>query len=153
MLEEAPIKPAETQDDGHSPSSPTGPKAANGISDKLYPFDFSKLREGDHDPTLNKKVEWLIDNNEHFIVYLDEDNFVEWTTNESAILGTDTGPYLNIVGRLEAVDTSYLSIRQVQSYQRMIGEGVARLFQKNLQAAQTAFDFAERWIIARNNEV
>jgi hypothetical protein len=55
--------------------------------------------------------------------------------NSNDMLGFDTSPYLNMVGRLEAVDTTYLAPRRVQSYQRMIGEGVARLFQKNLPAA------------------
>jgi len=147
MAEDPPIDPAETRDEGNCQSAPRGPKPP------LYPYDFSRLREGDHDPTLNKDVQWLIESSEDFIVYLDEDDFVEWNMNATAALGPDTGPYLNIVGRLEAVDTGYLSTEQVKSYQRLIGEGVARLFQKNLQAAQTAFDFAERWVIARNNEV
>src|SRR5262245_51405595 len=99
---------------------PEPPKSREQPQRDLYPFIFSTLREGDFDPTLNKTVLWLIDSDKDFIVYLDEDNFVEWNMNSNDMLGPETGPYLNQVGRLEAVDTSYLSDDQVISYQRMI---------------------------------
>ena len=124
-----------------------------GSAQTPYPFNFSTLREGDKDPTLNKVVEWLIDCDDDYIVYLDEDYYVEWTMNDNSLLGPDTGPYLNMVGWLEAVDTSYLRLQQIKSYRRMIAEGVARLFQKDLQTAQNAFTLAEKWITARNTEV
>jgi hypothetical protein len=93
-----------------------------------YPFKFSNLREGDEDPTLNKSVEYLVDSDDDYIVYLDEQNYVEWNMNDNSMLGVDTGPYLNMVGRLEAVNISYLKGDQLRSYRRMIAEGVARLF-------------------------
>jgi hypothetical protein len=119
----------------------------------LYPFKFSTLREGDKDPTLNKSITWLIDSDDDFIVYIDDDYYVEWSMNSNEMLGPDTGQYLNQVARLEAVDTSHLLDGRKQSYARMIGEGVARLFQKNLEAAEAAFNLAEEWITARNTEV
>lgn len=118
-----------------------------------YPFNFSTLREGDKDPTLNKIVTWLIDGDDNYIVYLDEEDYVEWTMNDNSLLGPDAGQYLNMVGWLEAIDTSRLAPTQIKSYRRMIAEGVARLFQKNLAAAENAFDLAEKWITARNTEV
>src|SRR5207302_1853569 len=104
------------------------------------------LREGDDDPTLSKHVEWLVDSDDGFIVYLDQEYYVEWNMNDNAMLGPDTGPGLNMVARLEAVETGHLSKEQRRSYQRMIAEGVARLFQKNPKAADTAFADAEKWI-------
>jgi hypothetical protein len=130
----------------------TDPPSGQAPSD-LFPFDFSKLREGDKDPTLNKVIKWLVDKDDDHIVYLDDEDYVEWSMNDDDALGTDTGEYLNMVGRLEAVDTSNLAPAQIESYRRMIAEGVARLFQKNLPAAKNAFDLAERWITARNTEV
>jgi hypothetical protein len=41
---------------------------------------------------------------------------------------------------------------QKDIYARLIAEGVARLFQRNLAAAKDALDTAERWITARNRE-
>jgi hypothetical protein len=119
----------------------------------LYPFKFSRLREGDKDPTLNKVVDYLIDSDDDFIVYLDDAHYVEWNMNDNNMLGCETGPYLNMVGGLEAVDVSYLTDDHVKLYRRMVAEGVARLFQKNLEAARAAFDLAEKWVTARNTEI
>ena len=69
--------------------------------EEIYPFRFSKLREGDKDPTLNKVVDWLIDSDDDYIVYLDEDSYVEWNMNRNDMLNTETGPYLNKVAWLE----------------------------------------------------
>lgn len=118
-----------------------------------YPFAFYTLREGDRDPMLGKDIAWLIDSDYDFIVYIDTDGYVEWTMNRNDMLGPAAGPYLNQIGWLEAIDTTHLEKKQTESYQRMIGEGVARLFQKNLSAAEAAFDLADKWITARNNEV
>jgi hypothetical protein len=71
---------------------------APGAALKRYPFNFSTLREGDKDPTLNKVVTWLIDCDDNYIVYLDEEDYVEWTMNDNSLLGPDTGQYLNMVG-------------------------------------------------------
>jgi hypothetical protein len=132
--------------------SKKNPKSAP-IERPEYPFAFYTLQEGDKDPTLGKDVDWLIDSDKDYIVYIDKQGYVEWNMNHNDMLGPATGPSLNKIAWLEAVDTSHLKHRQIESYQRMIGEGVARLFQKNLSAAQAAFDVADTWITARNNEV
>ena len=102
---------------------------------------------------LGKTIDWVIDSDRPFIVYIDTDGYVEWTMNNNEMLGPETGPYQNMIGWLEAVDTSHLADKQKQSYARMIGEGMARLFQKNLSAAKDAFDLADKWITARNAEM
>jgi len=119
----------------------------------LYPFLFSKLREGDIDPTLNKKVLWLIDSDDDFIVYIDEDRYVEWNMNDNRMLGKDTGEYLNKIAFLESFDTGQLSGNQREVYARMIAEGVARLFQKDIKAAKEVLVLAEQWIGARTTEI
>lgn len=116
-----------------------------------YPFNFSVLREGDTDPTLGKPVKWLIDSDDDYIVYVDDDTYVEWTMNSNAVLA-DAGDLLTRVGWLEAVEVSHLSEVQLDTYKRLIGEGVARLFEKNRTAASAALDTAEKWITARNQE-
>lgn len=134
-------------------ASGAAPTSSDQVERGLYPFTFSKLREQDKDPTLNKVVTYLIDSDDNFIVYLDEDYYVEWNMNDNNMLDFDTGQYLNMVGVLEAIDTSHLTPEHVKLYRRMIAEGVARLFQKNLPAAQAAFDLAEKWVTARNTEI
>ena len=124
----------------------------------MYPFTFSKLRENDEDPTLGKTVKWLVDSDDDFIVYIDQDLYVEWNMNDNNMLGKGTGSYLNRVGQLEAIDTSNLGSARIVPFKRMIAEGVARLFDKNqpeqnFTAAKEALDFAEQWITARNTEL
>lgn len=96
--------PAATPHHGAPAAPPSSGQAVGGF----YPFLFSRLREGDKDPTLNKTVAGLIDSDDNFIVYLDEDDYVEWNMNDNNMFGPDTGQYLNRVGRLEAVDISRL---------------------------------------------
>jgi len=149
-----PISSPQPAERGAEVPRPLTPPAADDDRERdLYPFKFCTLREGDKDPTLNKRIKWLIDSDDNFIVYVDEDNYVEWNMNDNAMLGPDTGQYLNRVGRLEAVDTSYLAAGRIETYRRLIAEAVARLFQKNFVAAQAALDLAEQWITARNTEV
>jgi hypothetical protein len=113
-----------------------------------YPYNFSTLKEGCVDPVLGKRVKWLIDSDDDYVVYVDEDFYVEWTMNRNDMLHGG-GDILTRVGWLEAVDDSHLNPEQRETYKRLIGEAVARLFDKDLRAAQTAIDTAERWITAR----
>lgn len=116
-----------------------------------YPYNFSALREGEPDPVLGKTVKWLIDSDDDYIVYVDEDDYVEWTMNSNAML-SDASDLLTRVGWLEAAKIDHLQQRQIETYKRLIGEGVARLFGGNYKAAATALDAAEKWITARNQE-
>jgi hypothetical protein len=116
-----------------------------------YPFNFSTLREGDTDPVLGKVVKWLIDSDDDYIVYVDEDDYVEWTMNSNAMLA-NASDLVTRVGWLEAAETEHLAQWQIETYKRLIGEGVARLFERNYKAAVKALDAAEKWITARNQE-
>jgi hypothetical protein len=116
-----------------------------------YPFNFSSLREGDADPVLGKTVKWLIDSDDDYIVYIDEENYVEWTMNSNDRL-PNAGPLLTKVGWLEAADDEHLDESQIETYKRLIGEGVARLFDRNLVAAEAALTAAQLWISARAAE-
>ncbi len=51
--------------------------------------DFTPFCEGDTDPTLNKKIRALIDCDTDYIVYLDEDLYVEWSFNQDSPGGFD----------------------------------------------------------------
>lgn len=117
-----------------------------------YPFNFSGLTEGSHDPVLEKDVKWLIDSDDDYIVYIDEQNYVEWTMNQNDRLPDEAGPVLTRVGWLESADDQGLNSTQVEAYKRLIGEGVARLFDGNVAAANAAMDTAQSWISARAAE-
>src|SRR5215831_9149715 len=80
-----------------------------------YPFNFSSLREGCTDPCLNKTVHWLISSDDDYIVYVDQDDYVEWTMNENSRLD-ENGALLTRVGQLEAAQTKHLTPTQVETY-------------------------------------
>lgn len=150
-------------DSGHPKSkttiSPTQATTKNPPPSKIYPFQFSDLKERDTDPTLGNKIKWLISSDDNFIVYISDDEkdgadlYVEWNSNDCSLQKPEMGPCLNRVGQLEAVNIQYLSKIQITSYKRMIAESVARLFENNIEAAKSALDLAESWITARNTEI
>jgi hypothetical protein len=117
-----------------------------------YPFNFSVLAEGMRDPVLEKDVKWLIDSDDDYVVYIDQQNYVEWTMNRNDRLPPEAGPILTRAGWLESVDDEGLTETQLEMYKRLIGEGIARLFDRNLVGADAAMNAAQIWISARAAE-
>jgi hypothetical protein len=117
--------------------------------------DFTAFSEEQVEPTLNKRIYSLIVKTADYIVYLDDELYVEWSCN----LGTDmvdgNDAVLNRVSMLEAIPVDHLTEQQVFSFRRMVAEGVARLFDKesSSESAMAALNVAEAWVTARNHEV
>ncbi|MBI3249090.1 MAG: hypothetical protein HYZ50_21515 [Deltaproteobacteria bacterium] len=112
----------------------------------------SFLAEGDFDPRLKKTIKTLLIQGEDFLVYLDEDDFVEWRGSETHIAGADE--VLNRVSHLETLSMSLVGTGHLQPVRRLIGEGVARLFSdKGTDAAFDVLDRAERYLHARSQEL
>src|SRR4051812_49010758 len=133
-------------------NSPAGSSAlSESCKESPYPFNFSSLREGCVDPCLNKQVKWLISSDDDYIVYVDDDFFVEWTMNDNRVLD-ESGALLTRIGQLESAQTSHLTQSQLEAYKRLIGESVARMFERNTVAAEAALNAAELWIRARGQE-
>jgi len=117
--------------------------------------DFTEFAEGDVEPTLRKTIRHLIAKNRGYIVYLDEDLYVEWASNIDIdmIDGRDT--VLNKVSMLEAIPVTFVGEDVKLAFRRMVAEGVARLFDPSSSSASamSALERAESWIQARNDEV
>jgi hypothetical protein len=111
-----------------------------------------QLREGDFDENLGKTVDTLIANTPDYVVYLDEDLYVEWAFRITMDLLPDVNAVLNNVSKLEAVSVSHLSEEQVRSFRRMLGEGVARALDGEAEQASEILAVAEQWIGKRNSE-
>jgi hypothetical protein len=116
-----------------------------------YPFDFSLLREGDVEPLLGKRIASLIGGDSDYIVFLDDESYVYWDMNDNTLI-TKYGDAINRVAVLEAIEIDHLTPGQLETFRRMVGEGVARLCEQNESAASASFDRAEEWIRARNQE-
>ena len=132
-----------------TPAAPTDAFAREG--DRA----FMSLNEGDVDPSLNKRIAVLIAKHPHYIVYLDGDGYVEWATNAALKWPDDAGPVLSRVSLLEATPLTHLDPEMVRSFRRMVGEGVARLFDSSVPGTEAlkALETAEQWIAARNGEI
>jgi hypothetical protein len=117
--------------------------------------DYDLFREGDFEPHLGKKIDTLIYKTTTFIVYLDEDLYVEWafTPKLNSEWSRDVGVVLNRVSLVQALPASRLSTEQLRTFRQLVGEAVARVLQyRDGQAANDALDNAVAWLEARNKE-
>lgn len=113
--------------------------------------DFSSFREGDTDPTLNKKIKTLIDSNVTYLVYLDEDLYAEWTFNGRSPDGFDNTA--NRIGHLETLSLAQLSAVQREPFERLLAEAMARILGDHSEEKATAIlDTAEAYLKARGGE-
>jgi len=113
--------------------------------------------EGDREPHLGKTIQVLILKTTDFIVYLDEDLFVEWAFTRAYEAQADLsnlGHVLNRVSQVQAFPLSHLSIEQLTTFRQLVGEAVARLLSdRDPESANEALDNATKWVEGRNKEV
>jgi hypothetical protein len=116
--------------------------------------DFSSFQEGDIEPTLGKEIKFLIFHEKSYIVYLDSENFVEWSTNDHyGDYPDDLGSVINSVGHLEALSMSRLSPEHRLPFRRLLGESLARaLSERTSTNALAILDHAEKYLNARSRE-
>ncbi|HEY2828553.1 MAG TPA: hypothetical protein VGJ88_00440 [Thermoanaerobaculia bacterium] len=101
------------------------PDAISGSAREIK--DFSSFCEGDIDPTLNKRIRVLIDADTQYIVYLDEELYVEWSMAADFPLQQEFGDIANTVGHLETLSLGRLRPNQRLPFERLLGEAMARL--------------------------
>lgn len=90
--------------------------------------DFSPFCEGDVEPRLNKKINVLIDSTSDYIVYLDEEFYVEWAY--SRLPGESPAGFDNVanqIGHLETLSITQLTKAQREPFARLLGEAMARV--------------------------
>jgi hypothetical protein len=113
--------------------------------------DFTSFCEGDVDPTLNKKIQTLIDRETDYLVYLDEDLYAEWTFNGDTPSGFED--VANRIGRLETLSITQLLPNQRAPFERLLAESMARVLgDKNEEKAKAVLDEAEAYLKARGTE-
>jgi hypothetical protein len=116
--------------------------------------DFISYCEGDIEPTLNKKIHTLIDCDTDYIVYLDDEFFVEYSWTE-AYGGTPEGfgDIASKVAHLEGLSTLYLSPEQLPSFRRILGEAMARIVgDKDSEKAKATLEIAISFLTERSSE-
>ncbi len=116
--------------------------------------NFSYLCEGDTDPHLNKQINTLIQSDDNFIVYLDNEYFVEWATTDSyEKFSPNFGKILNKVSLLETKSISLLSPKHIKPFRRLLGEAIARtLDMQDDKIAEKFLHEAENYLQLRSVE-
>jgi hypothetical protein len=51
----------------------------------IHDFDYSVLREGEVEPVLGKRIDTLIAKHRDYIVYLDDELYVEWASSDRGL--------------------------------------------------------------------
>ena len=121
-----------------------------GTTSTTSPLD---LAEGDFDPVLKKTVGTHIFTGRDFIVYLDQDYFVQW----NCLLPDDppgASEVFNRVGHLETLSLTLNGTEHLPPLRRLLGEAVARLYSdKNANGAEPILQTAEQYLVARSAEL
>ncbi|HSS19885.1 MAG TPA: hypothetical protein VLL54_07415 [Pyrinomonadaceae bacterium] len=117
-------------------------------------IDFSKFNEGMKEPSLGKRIKFLIIHKRDFIVYIDDENFVEWATNNQYGPYPDgLGEVVNRVGHLEALSMTLVPPKHRLPFRRLLGESLARtLTERKPKNALLILKQAEDYMIARSRE-
>ena len=116
--------------------------------------DFSSYCEGDIEPTLNKKIEFLIDCDVEYIVYVADDLFAQWSMTEN--YGRPIPAFATISNRVNQLET--LSLTSLRKSQRkalagLLAEAMARIIgDKNEEKALEVLGMAESYYYARSAE-
>jgi hypothetical protein len=116
--------------------------------------DFSPFCEGDIEPRLNKKIKVLIDSAPEYIVYLDEDFYVEWAYIRSpGEMPTGFDNVANRIGHLETLSITQLTKVQREPFARLLGEAMARVIGGGKEEEAIAvLENAETYLNSRGTE-
>lgn len=116
--------------------------------------NFSSFCENDTEPTLNKKIDTLIECDDDYIVYLDEEFFVEWSLTDN--YGNTHGafaPIANKLRELEALSRTSLRKDQIKVFAGLLAESMARILgDQDEPSARQALVMAESYLLARSAE-
>ena len=121
--------------------------------DPVVSTDIALLREGDVDAVLNKKVQELILASTTFIVYLDEDYYVEFRSIPDWHWPEGAGQILNEVASLEVLSSTQITSPYLKPFRRMLAEAVARIFsESSTTSAADILRVARQYLSARAGE-
>lgn len=91
--------------------------------------NFSSFCEGDIEPTSNKMIYSLIDARDEYIIYLDDEFYVQWSYLNSydKKVPKSFGAVADRVGHLETLSRSQLRPSQYEHFARVLAEAMARV--------------------------
>lgn len=117
-------------------------------------MDFSDLKIGDTDPYLGKKIKEIILSSNSFIVYIDEDQVIQWATSGHSEYGDDFGDIANQISYWESSCNRLFSKDDRYEYKCLLAEGYARMLgEGNQESAQKIIDRTSQRIEKHGKEI
>jgi hypothetical protein len=116
--------------------------------------DYSSYCEGDIEQTLQKKIDTLIDCDNDYIVYLDDEYYVEWSWTETyGELPSGFAAIANRLRELEALSRTSLRKSQIRAFAGLLAESMARILgDGDEKEARQALVMAESYLHSRSVE-
>jgi hypothetical protein len=115
--------------------------------------DFTPFCENDIEPTLNKKIVTLIDAEEDYIVYIDDQYFVQWSFTATKEIPEGFGKVTNSLRYLETISRTQLQKSQFKEFACLLAEGMARIVSgEGERIAIESLDKAEAYLRDRGGE-
>jgi hypothetical protein len=112
--------------------------------------EFSKLKAGDIESTLGKKIKELILASDTFIVYMDDNDVIQWSSDKDDVLGDIP----NQISYWETISNRLFSREESYDYKCLLAEGYARMLDgEHANIAQKIIDQAVDRITTHGREM
>lgn len=117
--------------------------------------DYLHAREGEIWKPLGLKINILIIAAEDFVVFLDDDLFVQWDAQDETEFDPQFGRIMNQFAILETLSTTHFSNSdseqdKLAQFRRLLGEAVARILDKEPENADNMLRVAEARLTERS---
>jgi hypothetical protein len=111
--------------------------------------------EGDICSDLNKRIHTLIIKTKTYVIFLDDEFYVQWAEFEANKYAENYGEVMNRVSYLETISTTHFAgdhsaNRELLEFRRLLGEAVARVYDGAGNSATSILDQAEQLLIDRS---
>lgn len=105
------------------------------------------LTNGQLEPSLNKTIKEIILKDDDYIVFLDEDNGIQWVIYRPIDPIPDFGKVMNEVRYLETINESLFKNEKLRKFNGLVAEGVARMLDdRDTKNAVNVLDQAKKMI-------
>jgi hypothetical protein len=103
---------------------------------------------------LRKDIAYLNKETDEFIVFLDQELEIDWSTDDDYAPGSDpaVGAVSNRVTLLQTLPCDHLSPKDLRSARIRIGEGMARALEGDIRSANDVLDEAQEFILGRRKD-
>src|SRR5947207_2377056 len=115
-------------------------------------FDFKSLHEGDIDPNLGKVVRTLIQRSPGWIVYLDQNQELQYAWNTDSSPQDQFSRVLTSIETIEAQCHGRLGKRSRVVLRSLLGVAVARMLEKDIENAEQAIAEARQFLAGRSTD-